>query len=755
MTTLASLAHRAHGQVEALLASTASPPPRGNLALTVGAAALTVAIVAGVISGPSIIACSEQGGNLLACLRDRVAAQGLLPGEPRGPAPSDAPPAQIAAEPAAPPAARPAEPGGVATQTSSPGATRPLEPSPSGPDPAPAGVAEAVPPRSTPSRPGAPAIASPATSGATAAATAPTAAAEPSPAVGGDAASPRETAASVPAAAAGGATPARAGDAGMARSDEAISPTPAVPVQPERAAGVDDRTIAQPFVSLVRVEPDGSMLLAGTAAPGAALEVWSNDVLIGTADADARGDWVFVPAASLGVGAAEVTVRVSGEDTAPPQAFAVIVHPDRSAEPLVVASVPGEVSRVLQGASRSTSTAPQPAGRTTAAPGRTGVPPAEVEAETPGAAPATTGPAAGPASPGAVEPVAPTTVADFVPPSIDAIEIDGTRNFFAGSGEERATVRVYVDNRFVDDAEVAGGRWLVEAEGILKRTAQRVRVDQLAPGTATVAARAEVNFVVSLPLDGQGDAADAEMARATEPAVAAATPVAPIAPALAPSTGAAAVPQPTATIEGREISATPATSPVGGTTAAIPSTSTGPSVEAGPAAGTPLSPAPAGAVSPQPERIAAAPEPDLTAVRREPFAESDALANLAALPPNAAGNAGGMLSPPPGDGAITTLDRMAGANSVNVTEIAVPTGPSSGEQPDVPTMVAMPQGVAGEERFVSGKAIIRRGDNLWTIARRVYGSGVKYTTIYQANEDQIRSPHRIYPGQVFDLPEAQ
>jgi nucleoid-associated protein YgaU len=73
---------------------------------------------------------------------------------------------------------------------------------------------------------------------------------------------------------------------------------------------------------------------------------------------------------------------------------------------------------------------------------------------------------------------------------------------------------------------------------------------------------------------------------------------------------------------------------------------------------------------------------------------------------------------------------------------------------DVPTMVAVAVGDPEARRFASGKAIIRRGDNLWTIARRVYGFGIRYTTIYQANSGQIRDPDRIYPGQVFDLPKS-
>jgi nucleoid-associated protein YgaU len=48
--------------------------------------------------------------------------------------------------------------------------------------------------------------------------------------------------------------------------------------------------------------------------------------------------------------------------------------------------------------------------------------------------------------------------------------------------------------------------------------------------------------------------------------------------------------------------------------------------------------------------------------------------------------------------------------------------------------------------------IIKRGDNLWRISRDMYGEGLRYSTIYQANREQIRNPDLIYPGQVFVLP---
>ena len=50
------------------------------------------------------------------------------------------------------------------------------------------------------------------------------------------------------------------------------------------------------------------------------------------------------------------------------------------------------------------------------------------------------------------------------------------------------------------------------------------------------------------------------------------------------------------------------------------------------------------------------------------------------------------------------------------------------------------------------RVIIQPGDNLWTIARNLYGKGMRYTVIYEANRDQIRDPDLIYPGQIFTTP---
>lgn len=56
------------------------------------------------------------------------------------------------------------------------------------------------------------------------------------------------------------------------------------------------------------------------------------------------------------------------------------------------------------------------------------------------------------------------------------------------------------------------------------------------------------------------------------------------------------------------------------------------------------------------------------------------------------------------------------------------------------------------ESVAAGRVVVQPGQNLWRIARHTYGSGVRYTVIYLANQEQIRDPKRIYPGQALTLP---
>lgn len=59
-----------------------------------------------------------------------------------------------------------------------------------------------------------------------------------------------------------------------------------------------------------------------------------------------------------------------------------------------------------------------------------------------------------------------------------------------------------------------------------------------------------------------------------------------------------------------------------------------------------------------------------------------------------------------------------------------------------------PTSVAATE----GKVVVQPGNSLWRLARKTYGSGLRYTVIYEANKEKIANPDLIYPGQVFTLP---
>lgn len=61
-------------------------------------------------------------------------------------------------------------------------------------------------------------------------------------------------------------------------------------------------------------------------------------------------------------------------------------------------------------------------------------------------------------------------------------------------------------------------------------------------------------------------------------------------------------------------------------------------------------------------------------------------------------------------------------------------------------------GLPVDSEQASEKIYVRPGNSLWHIARLIYGSGYRYTLIFQENVEQIRDPDLIYPGQEFKLP---
>lgn len=52
-----------------------------------------------------------------------------------------------------------------------------------------------------------------------------------------------------------------------------------------------------------------------------------------------------------------------------------------------------------------------------------------------------------------------------------------------------------------------------------------------------------------------------------------------------------------------------------------------------------------------------------------------------------------------------------------------------------------------------GYYVVRSGDCLWSIAKKFYGDGSKYTIIYNANKDKIKNPSLIMPGWKLKIPD--
>lgn len=74
-------------------------------------------------------------------------------------------------------------------------------------------------------------------------------------------------------------------------------------------------------------------------------------------------------------------------------------------------------------------------------------------------------------------------------------------------------------------------------------------------------------------------------------------------------------------------------------------------------------------------------------------------------------------------------------------------GSSTAPTPDAPTT-----GTAGTSS--SGTYVVVKGDSLSKIAKREYGDAAKWRRIYEANQDIIKDPDLIYPGQTLKIPGA-
>lgn len=320
-----------------------------------------------------------------------------------------------------------------------------------------------------------------------------TASAAKAPRVDGDAASGASTPAAAPAADTAAASPSE--------------------VAQQAAPGSDT-----PSFDVLRVEPDGSTVLAGKAPAGAVISLRDGATVIGTEVADAAGTFVVILEKPLGVGDHQIQIEAKTADgrvvTSPETAIVSIPEKGRESELLALVESPDKPSRLIS----------LPSAPGAAAPAGTPSAPAETPAQA--AAPATAPNAAAGTAPAAVPDASVQAAGAATAPSlaVDAIEIEGDAVFVAGRSVGSASVRVYVDNGFLSQADrLADDRFLMTAKAKLATGDHTVRADAL-DRSGTVIARVEVPFFKPEGRSMSAVSPTAETAGTAAPAPASATP---------------------------------------------------------------------------------------------------------------------------------------------------------------------------------------------------------------------------------------
>ena len=105
-----------------------------------------------------------------------------------------------------------------------------------------------------------------------------------------------------------------------------------------------------PGFDVLRVEPDGSTVIAGRAQPNTKLEIVNGETVVGTADVGATGDFAAIFDKPLPAGDYQLTLRSVGENgvTKSSEEVATVSIPkDKTGELLAMVSKPGEASRII------------------------------------------------------------------------------------------------------------------------------------------------------------------------------------------------------------------------------------------------------------------------------------------------------------------------------------------------------------------------------------------------------------------------
>ncbi|WP_440982708.1 LysM peptidoglycan-binding domain-containing protein [Shinella sumterensis] len=632
-----------------------------------------------------------------------------------------------------------------------------------------------------------------------------------------------------------------------------------------------------PSFDVLRVEPDGSTVIAGRGQPNSKLEIKNGDTVVATADIGPSGDFAAVFDQPLAAGDYQLTLNTKddkGTSKTSEEVATVSVPKDGAGDLLAMVSRPGEASRLITIPKTETAgTAAE--GATATAAGETADKPATEPATETASADAGTAadeqPAAGD-QPAAGETAsatedaattsgdaasAPEAVAKEAQARVSAVELEGRRMFIAGTAKPGALVRLYADDTLVGETKAdEQGRFVADGTIDLSVGRHTIRADVMSADGGKVEFRASVPFdrpegeqvaavVAQDNATGASDAAlgligggtfdklrgDADKALALLKGLYANGAV-PSAEQLAAARSAteialkslaefkpgeeegdaartmAAKASAAAADALARLRALPADAAAVG--AALGSIETAvadalaPAIEKAQTMAENVAAAADGSIEALVEQTAAIHQKfvalfadgrnataaeiqtgrsaleaalqkivgftvpaDTTgdvaaAIEKLKGWASTALDRLAAVPAGAGADAyrqalvalEGMPSLSAAAGAVETTTEgaapaTAGSSTAETAGSGTAATPAGGE-----AAAEEPETVEQAPLQASTTSvIIRRGDTLWQISRRIYGKGVRYTTIYLANEDQITDPDRIIPGQVFGVPD--
>lgn len=209
---------------------------------------------------------------------------------------------------------------------------------------------------------------------------------------------------------------------------------------------------AAPTFDVVRINPDGNVVMAGRAAPGGAVTILDGEAVIGAVEADENGEWVFVPEQPLAPGPRRLIVRGGGADgeTSGAEDNVVVIVPEPGMDIAGRPAAPGAQALALR-------LAPD----------------------------------------GAIASVmqAPTSAGEPPPVSIGAVDYGDTGTLTVlGRAAPGATVQLYVGNALAGRAQAsAEGDWRITAETPLPADGFSLRADEVTAG-GRVAARVAVPF---------------------------------------------------------------------------------------------------------------------------------------------------------------------------------------------------------------------------------------------------------------------